>query len=57
MLSGMELTTVHMGVYGGEGRRGTDPPGNDPDEVGMEWGPAGFGREERRNDFTRQERV
>ena len=43
-LNGMELTTAHMGVYGEGGRRGTNPPGNGPEEMGMELGPAGFGR-------------
>lgn len=42
-----------MGVSsGGGGRRGMDPPGSGPEEVGMEWSPAGLEGEKRRNSFT-----
>lgn len=54
VLSGMELTTAHTGVSGsGGGRRGMDPPGSGPEEVGMERSPAGFGRRRKKEQLYR----
>lgn len=54
VLSGLELTTAHTGVSGGRGgRRGTDPPGSGPEEVGMEQSPAGFGRRRKKEQLYR----
>lgn len=54
VLSGLELTTAHTGVSGSRGaRRGTDPPGSGPEEVGMEQSPAGFGRRRKKEQLYR----
>lgn len=52
----MELTTAHMGVLGGGGRRGTDPLGSGPEEVGTERSPAGFGRRRKKEQLYRVEK-
>lgn len=49
VLSGLELTTAHIGVYGqGGGKRRMNPLGSVPEEVGMELGPEGCRRGRRK---------
>lgn len=56
MISSLELTTAHTGVYGqGGGRRGMNPPRSVLEEVGMELNLEGFERRRKKERLQSRE--
>lgn len=56
MISSLELTTAHTGVYGqGGGRRGMNPLKSVPEEVGMELNLEGFERRRKKERLQSRE--